>query len=258
MNLNSPTEEIYLKLQRAFQKFNEQLFGGSLSNCVITLRANKRTAGYFYKNRFGSKGNDSLYHEIALNPEWFGVMENIDIYQTLTHEMVHQWQFEFGMPSRAGYHNEEWSAKMQSIGLMPSHNGKPGGKKTGQNMSDYVISGGMLERAYKELVEENCIVTWYDRIILSSEQIGPIRAKLEKEIQQIQLSGGDQHKLQEKELIISALSKMEIIKMKPPGNNGDKNKKKYSCPGCKSNVWGKPQLNLVCGDCLKKYQLIDV
>jgi hypothetical protein len=59
--------------------------------------------------------------------------------------MAHQWQFEFGTPSRAGYHNEEWSKKMQSIGLMPSHNGKPGGKKTGQNMSDYVISGSFFE-----------------------------------------------------------------------------------------------------------------
>ena len=256
--VSTPTEEIYIKLQKAFQKFNDQLFGGSLSNCVITLRANKRTAGYFYKNRFGSKGNDNLCHEIALNPEWFGVTENIDLYQTLVHEMAHQWQFEFGTPSRAGYHNEEWSKKMQSVGLMPSHNGKPGGKKTGQNMSDYVISGSFFEQSYNQLVAENCIVTWYDRIILSSNLAEPIKAKLEEEIKQIQIDGGNESKLKEKELIINALSKIEIIQMKPAGNNGDKNKKKYTCPGCDNNVWGKPKLNLICGDCLKKFELNDI
>ncbi|UUS62508.1 MULTISPECIES: SprT-like domain-containing protein [unclassified Acinetobacter] len=255
---NNPTEEIYLKLQSAFQKFNDRLFGSTLSNCVITLRANKRTAGYFYKNRFGSKASESLCHEIALNPEWFGVTENIDIYQTLAHEMTHQWQFEYGTPSRAGYHNEEWSEKMQSIGLMPSHNGRQGGKKTGQNMSDYVIKGGLLEQSYNELVNENCIVTWYDRIILSSNIAEPIKAKIEEEIKQIQLDGGDINKLKEKEMIITVLSKIEIIKSTPAGNNAEKNKRKYTCRGCKSNVWGKPNLNLICGDCLRKYELNEI
>ncbi len=52
--------------------------------------------------------------------------------------------------------------------------------------------------------------------------------------------------------------KIEIIQMKPAGNNGDKNKKKYTCPGCDNNVWGKPKLNLICGDCLKKFELNDI
>jgi hypothetical protein len=28
-----------------------------------------------------------------------------------------------------------------------------------------------------------------------------------------------------------------------------KNKIKYTCPGCEANVWGKPDLNVKCGDC---------
>jgi len=31
---------------------------------------------------------------------------------------------------------------MESIGLMPSDTGEPGGKRTGQRMSDYPIEGG--------------------------------------------------------------------------------------------------------------------
>jgi hypothetical protein len=26
-------------------------------------------------------------------------------------------------------------------------------------------------------------------------------------------------------------------------------KTKFTCPGCGANAWGKPDLNLVCGDC---------
>jgi hypothetical protein len=26
-------------------------------------------------------------------------------------------------------------------------------------------------------------------------------------------------------------------------------KTKYTCPGCRTNAWAKPGVNLVCGDC---------
>ena len=28
-----------------------------------------------------------------------------------------------------------------------------------------------------------------------------------------------------------------------------KSKVRYTCPGCLTNVWGKPELNIYCGDC---------
>jgi predicted SprT family Zn-dependent metalloprotease len=31
------------------------------------------------------------------------------------------------------------------------------------------------------------------------------------------------------------------------------NKTKYQCPSCSVNVWGKPSLNVVCGDCNEKF-----
>jgi predicted SprT family Zn-dependent metalloprotease len=30
-------------------------------------------------------------------------------------------------------------------------------------------------------------------------------------------------------------------------------KVKYTCPGCDANAWGKPELNLICGDCLRPF-----
>ena len=39
-------------------------------------------------------------------------------------------------------------------------------------------------------------------------------------------------------------------------NPSEPTRKKYSCPDCKVQVWGKPNLNLNCGDC--DLQLEDV
>jgi hypothetical protein len=43
---------------------------------------------------------------------------------------------------------------MEEIGLMPSSTGAPGGKKTGQKMSDYIIPGGVFIEAFKRLQEK--------------------------------------------------------------------------------------------------------
>lgn len=42
----------------------------------------------------------------------------------------------------------------------------------------------------------------------------------------------------------------------PPAPVTVKNKTKYSCPCCKVNVWGKPNLNLICGNCNEVFQAV--
>lgn len=84
--------------------------------------------------------------------------------QTLVHEMVHQWQAHFGKRGRGRYHNDEWADKMETIGLMPSSTGHPGGKRTGDHMADYAIKGGRFLRACQSLVsDESFRLSWYDR-----------------------------------------------------------------------------------------------
>ena len=31
------------------------------------------------------------------------------------------------------------------------------------------------------------------------------------------------------------------------------NRVKYSCPKCKTNIWGKPNINVECGDCKSRF-----
>jgi len=57
MNLNSPTSPTlatYTALQQAFDHFNDELFGGELPACLITLRSSNRHRGYHQANRFVS------------------------------------------------------------------------------------------------------------------------------------------------------------------------------------------------------------
>jgi SprT-like family len=138
----SPTEEAYGSFYEAFRIFNEALFEGELPDCLITMQRSKRSYGYFAGERFGHRRGTEIVDEIALDPRTFINRTDREIVSTLVHEMVHLWQFHFGKPGRRGYHNKQWAAKMEAIGLMPPHSGKPGGKRTGQQMTQYILTGG--------------------------------------------------------------------------------------------------------------------
>ena len=124
----------------------------------------KKIRGYFSKSRFVAINNNKLVDEIALNPALFIVLPTKEIFQTMAHEMVHQWQFHFGKPSRSSYHNKECASKMESIGLMQSDTRREGGKKTGQNMGDYIIPGSAMDNASRKLLEDGFEIKWSDVI----------------------------------------------------------------------------------------------
>lgn len=139
--------------------------------------------------------------EIALNPDVFSYQSDKDILDTLVHEMVHQWQYVYGKPSRKAYHNKQWADKMESIGLMPSDTGQPGGKRTGQRMSDYIIIGGKFDRAYNIFFKQYRGIHW--------QSPAPLLLKKQRR----------------------------------------KSKVKYECPICGQKCWAKPKANFICGDC---------
>jgi predicted SprT family Zn-dependent metalloprotease len=126
----------------AFDYFNAALFGGELPRCILNFsRHSNRANGFFAPERW-SRGTEHT-HEISLNPDLLN-RPLLACMSTLVHEMAHLWQHAEGKPSRRTYHNAEWAQKMEDVGLMPSHTGEPGGRRTGQKMSHYVIEGGGL------------------------------------------------------------------------------------------------------------------
>lgn len=141
----------YGGLQAAFSFLNDKLFDGTLPNVFITYQRRSHSGGYFSPDRFMSRAGDTAHHEIALNPDGFIGQTDEFIVSILLHEMAHEWQQAFGKPSSNGYHNKEWAAKMETLGLMPSNSGMVDGKRTGQQMQHYIIPGGVYAKAFAAL-----------------------------------------------------------------------------------------------------------
>lgn len=240
----SPTVQNYTELQVAYDHFNRALFEGALPACLITLQREKRSFGYFSHQRFANL-QGVMTDEIALNPAYFAIVPLVETMQTLVHEMVHLWQHHLGKPGRTRYHNDEWANKMQSIGLMPSSTGKPGGKRTGDHVADYAIEGGLFLQACAELVTKDFQISWYDRFP------EPRQMEAGNEVQSMQLSAsvGGGVTSSQSQAVRSALhlpAAGQAAPVKPPTRS------KYTC-ACRQSVWGKPGLKLMCLLCSKPF-----
>lgn len=163
---NSISIDLYSTLDQAYKLFNKSLFDNQLPECIITLqRKNKKNHGYFHEKRFVSiadvkakKKKKKFADEIALNPDQWLSKNELEVFQTLAHEMCHSWQRNLcEKQPRAGYHDKVWGKKMEEIGLMPSNTGEPDGKKTGQQMMDYIIPNGKFEKLVTDFIKKNNI-----------------------------------------------------------------------------------------------------
>jgi predicted SprT family Zn-dependent metalloprotease len=215
-----PTKEQFTAYQSLYDFFNGKLFAGQLPSVLLNFSRRQGAAGFFSKNRW-SKGATHT-HEISINPVMLSASSFQEVCQTLVHEMCHLWQQEQGTPSRQGYHNHEWAAKMQAIGLMPSATGQEGGAKIGQRMSDYVIEGGPFALIFKAM-PQRLSFPWK-----ANEYGLPVQLPGDS----APVSGGPQEG--------------------QPGGGAPvapKNKITYICRTCKTKVWGKPALQIKCIPC---------
>ncbi len=158
-----PTEQTYPELQRAYDFFNTELFSDKLPSCLMTLQRKNHTYGCFFAERWKERAGEGVTDEIAMNPAHFSNRSLEETLSTLVHEMVHLWQHHFGTPSRHVYHNKEWAAMMEEVGLCPSDTGEVGGKRVGQHMSHYIIEGGPFAKACARLLKDGFDLTWTDR-----------------------------------------------------------------------------------------------
>lgn len=223
--LPTPTEQQFNALNGAYKYFNRKLFNNELPGCILNFSRLKGTHGFLAPERWKRVDEEEFgTHEISLTPTTL-YRPPIQIFSTLVHEMCHLWQWEFGSPSRNGYHNKEWAAKTKQVGLIPSNTGKPEGKETGQRMTHYIEEGGRYQKAFEKMPK---------RYILPFTSLdGELMRSL------IEGSGtdGSEEEVDER--------KKRLRKLRPVSRN----KTKYSCPGCQANVWGKPGLKIRCEGC---------
>jgi len=215
---DKPTKKFYGLFQFIFDHYNERLFNSEIKDCIIVITRKKHVAGHFAHNRwFHIEDNET--DELALNPEMFLKYPLLEICQTIVHEMCHAWQHHFGKPSRPGYHNKEWASKMIAVGLMPTANGRVGGKTTGFKIDDYAIEDGSFMAVSEELMNNEIFAGLY-------YEVNP--SVLDKVDEGLPLF--DQ--IRDMTLAVTTAGRVR------------KTKVKYSC-SC-SNVWGKPELDIHC------------
>ena len=150
---NAPTTNQYANLQLAYAYFNEKLFLGQLSDCLLVFgRDQKNCYGYFHAEQWQDANGKKKIHMISLTP--MHLSRGLEAtFATLVHEMCHLWQQDFGKPSKNGYHNKEWAEKMEEIGLIPTDNGKEDGKKTGPKVTHLIDAGGAFSRTFENMPE---------------------------------------------------------------------------------------------------------
>jgi hypothetical protein len=213
-----PTRQVCDELAVAFSAFNSQLFGGRLRPCLVTLQRHRGAAGYFASQRFETRDGTMIVDEIALNPDAFHLHSPTQIFSTLVHEQVHALQAQHGSPSPGGYHNKQWAGWMERIGLIPSHTGAPGGRKTGVRMSHYIDPAGAFARECAALLAQGIDISFIDRWASMRPTGHPTGSNGNHGV-----DGRRQSKLA--------------------------SKTRFSCPGCKANAWGKSDLRIDCRPC---------
>lgn len=244
--METPTQQLYNSLQVMYDHFNEYLFDNSLPPVLFTIQRKKKVMGYFACNRWvDTKGQ--LCSEIAINPDYVGQSSLIELLQTMVHEMVHCWQYVHGKPSRRTYHNKEWAQMMEDVGLMPSSTGLPGGKRTGQKISDYPIPGGLFIKHCTTLIKNGFKFPWVDRFSaaastgLKNPMLDEVMEGLDLDeymTEQLTANVGD---------LMGDIDESELDELEEPVTK--KTKIRYTCTSCSINLWGKPGLSISCNNC---------
>lgn len=211
--MQPPTVKTYREFQDAYDYFNRALFKGSLPDCLITMQHQAGSYGFFRCKPFVNRDGERT-DEISLNPKYFAARTERGVLSTLVHEMAHLDQFHFGKPGRKpGYHNRQWANGMIGIGLYPSSTGRPGGDETGYSMSHYIVEGGRFDFACNRLLSDGFRLSWMEDMVESGNHAPPTTPAA-------------------------------------PGRTDGSNRWKYTCPKCAGNAWAKPEMSLICGDCL--------
>jgi predicted SprT family Zn-dependent metalloprotease len=150
----------YAGLDTAKNFFNQELWNGSLPDCLLSYQRKGNSRGYFHKANFHSRSGAARIDEIALNPDAFHGRTDEEIVSVLVHELAHQWRYQQDEPPTPGYHDRVWSREMFRIGLCASKTGAPGGSPNGYQMDHYIVDSGLFKKAWKKLEATGFKINW--------------------------------------------------------------------------------------------------
>ena len=237
----SPTLDLYVTLERAYDHFNAELFGDGLTPCLISLRSSSRVYGYHHHRRFIAPDGAEV-DELGLHPGFFALRPVEEVLSTLVHEMAHHWQNHHGTPTRSTAHNREWAAKMDELGLVPSSSGLPGGKRTGRSVSHWIRPQGAFLVSCRRLLESGFRLPWLDR-----HAPGPVDCSVHRQAA-LKAAGVDLPLSEPPGALLPAPADGLAALVSPPPRRGA-DRVRFTCAACKTTAWAKAQTPLRCGVC---------
>lgn len=216
-----PTEAQFTAFQRCFDYFNAELFGGKLPQCILNLSRLSKAEGFFAPNRWskavdelpaadGTLATDILIESLALNQP----------------EALHEISLNPDYISQ----NPEWVMSVlvhEMAHLQRQVTGK-------------APRGGYHDKEWAQMMLA---------VGLTPEAIGnPAKMTGQKVSHAIQKPGAFRTAFDRmpKEILLPFKHIQAPEKDKKKKAN---NKVKYTCSECEANAWGKPELNVLCGDC---------
>jgi len=236
-NKIEPAKESSKEFQVVYDHLNDVLFFGELPTCMIMFQRVKGSYGYHSGNRWTNRDGEHK-DEIALNPTYFATRPVKETLSTLAHEMCHLWQDHNGEPGRGRYHNKEWAAKMKTIGLQP-YNVTNDKRETGDKVSHYIVDGGLFGHIIEKFLETGFTISWLDRMI------EPVNKLIEN-------NDVENDEIQTAIKIVQGSKENDNIHGLVKSSGGQRTK--YTCPNYHYSVWGKKNINPMCGEC-KQYMI---
>lgn len=215
MPTNQPTREQFKAFEYMYKYFNRVLFSGALPPVFLNFSRRANSYGFFAPERWQRSDASELTHEISINPAHLALRPPRETASTLVHEMCHLWQHVHGAPPRRGYHDRGWSAKMKEVGLITIDPATGEDRQSAPNLTHRIEDGGPFAAAFAAMPAEY-LFPWQ-----CAEASGKGKGKGK---------GAEGEGEEGKEA-------------------KSRNKVKYSCPSCSTNVWGRPELQILCGPC---------
>ncbi len=205
------------QLEKMYNTINADLFGGELPTPIITVQSKPGTYGHCSCAKVW-RNKDTEQYEMNIAAEALDV-EIEEVLDTLIHEMVHLYCRENGIQevSRGGKY----------------HNGK-----------------------FKALAEEKGLVCYKaGQYGWNTQGKGNDRLTeyaLEKGWSEIKISRGGYQRFS-----VPAGGTQSSTGQQTGGERRPSSTRKYQCPCCKNSVRATKAVNILCGDCMVKMEMVD-
>lgn len=207
-------------LEKIFRALNNDWFGGELEEPIITIQSTPRAYGHVTVSKIWKSKGEERRHELNIGAETLQrPIENV--VATIMHEAVHLYNLAHGVQdcSRGNtYHNKRFKEEAERRGLIIEH---------------HPTYGWTITEPSERLIDYIIAQGWSEIMMNRGGGWTPPASTGGKAGNGGTQTGGS---------------------TEPPKRSSTR---KYVCPCCKNSVRATKAVNLICGDCMEKMEVVE-